>query len=152
MVKLPAPFSTKDTMASMRALLVGHSGVGKSTNLANMERAYGKGLILSGEKGLSSIADVDIDAYEFTAYETETYDVVDDEGNKSRRRHIRFREARPAVSNRHCTVVVIAGYGQHDWLFSRGDAQSILDQVVEDLAHPLWVRLHDDGLVRNLQP
>jgi len=92
MVKLPAPFSTKDTMASMRALLVGHSGVGKSTNLANMEKAYGKGLILSGEKGLSSIADVDIDAYEFTAYETETYDVVDDEGNKSRRRHIRFRD------------------------------------------------------------
>lgn len=56
--------------ASIRrnTLLIGHAGAGKTTQARHFQKMYGKGLILSGEAGLLSLADCDIDYVPITSF------------------------------------------------------------------------------------
>ena len=64
------PLKTNDGSASSasKLLLYGHHGAGKTTQIKNYQRAYGKGLILSGESGLSSIQDIEADYIPFSTF------------------------------------------------------------------------------------
>jgi len=63
------PRSTGDVSTSYRkALLYGHHGWGKTTQFTHYQDAYGPGLIISGESGLSSIRDADIDYLPFNSW------------------------------------------------------------------------------------
>lgn len=61
---------TNDRSIALRrnTLLIGHAGAGKTKQCANMQSYYGKGLILSGEAGLLSLGDVEIDYIAFTSF------------------------------------------------------------------------------------
>lgn len=60
---------TNDASTQRRnTLLLGHSGSGKTTQAANYQRKYGKGLILSGEAGLISLSDQAIDFIPLTSF------------------------------------------------------------------------------------
>ena len=52
-----------------KVLLYGHHGWGKTWQVRNFEARYGKGILLSGEKGLKSLADVDIAHVPFTSWD-----------------------------------------------------------------------------------
>lgn len=53
---------TNDTSLQRRnTLLLGHAGSGKTTQAKHYQQRYGKGLILSGEAGLLTLSDQDID-------------------------------------------------------------------------------------------
>lgn len=52
-----------------KVLLYSHHGYGKTYQCRNYQARYGKGLILSGEAGLKSIEDVDIDYVPFTSWD-----------------------------------------------------------------------------------
>ena len=64
-------FSTKDIMQDgpTKVLLYAHHGFGKTYQCRFYQSRYGKGLILSGEAGLKSIEDVDIDYVPFTSWD-----------------------------------------------------------------------------------
>jgi len=70
------PLKTNDGSVSSasKVLLYGHHGAGKTTQIKNYKKAFGKGLILSGESGLSSIADVDCEYIPFTTFDREPKD------------------------------------------------------------------------------
>ena len=57
------PLKTNDVSVkgSSKVLVYAHHGAGKTTQAANYHDRYGKGLVISGESGLSSIADKEID-------------------------------------------------------------------------------------------
>ena len=56
------PFKTSDVSnIALNILLYGHAGCGKTTQIGKMHDRYGKGLVLSGEGGLTSISDKEID-------------------------------------------------------------------------------------------
>jgi hypothetical protein len=64
----------KSTMGSglhepNKVLLYGHHGWGKTWQVRNFQKRYGNGLLLSGEKGLKSLADVDIPHIAFTSWD-----------------------------------------------------------------------------------
>lgn len=63
-------FSTKDIMQDgpTKVLLYAHHGFGKTFQCRYYQARYGKGLILSGEAGLKSIEDVEIDYVPFTSW------------------------------------------------------------------------------------
>lgn len=62
--------STADDTTSFRKVLVyGAAGVGKTTQAARFKEHYGKGLILSGEAGLSSIRSSAIAYLPFTSFD-----------------------------------------------------------------------------------
>ena len=64
------PFSTGDVNnIHLNVLIYGHAGSGKTTALGNFEDTFGKGLILSGEGGLASIADRNIDFLPFYSFD-----------------------------------------------------------------------------------
>ena len=64
--------STADHTTSYRkTLLYAHHGWGKTTQMKHFQEAYGKGLILSGESGLSSIRSAKIDYLPFTSWNGE---------------------------------------------------------------------------------
>lgn len=67
------PLNTADgtVHAASKTLLYGHHGVGKTTQIARYAERFGKGLVLSGESGLASIADHEIDYVPFTTFERE---------------------------------------------------------------------------------
>jgi hypothetical protein len=52
-----------------KVLLYSHHGFGKTYQCRYYQEAYGRGLILSGEAGLKSIGDVDIDYLPFTSWD-----------------------------------------------------------------------------------
>lgn len=52
-----------------KVLLYAHHGFGKTYQCRFYQKRYGKGLILSGEAGLKSIGDVDIDYLPFTSWD-----------------------------------------------------------------------------------
>lgn len=52
-----------------KVLLYAHHGWGKTYQCRYFEQKYGKGLIISGESGLVSLSDVDIDVAEFTSWD-----------------------------------------------------------------------------------
>lgn len=52
-----------------KVLLYTHHGWGKTTQMKYFQEKFGKGLIISGEKGLSSIRSAGIDYVEFRAWE-----------------------------------------------------------------------------------
>lgn len=65
------PASTKGVSAPdapTKTLLYSHHGFGKTFQCRHYASRYGKGLILSGEAGLKSLGDVDIDYLPFTSY------------------------------------------------------------------------------------
>lgn len=63
------PMNTKDhTTAYRKTLLYGHHGWGKTTQFTHYQKHFGKGFILSGESGLSSIRDAGIDYLPFTSW------------------------------------------------------------------------------------
>ncbi len=66
-------FSTKDIQADgpTKVLLYAHHGFGKTFQCRYYQKRYGKGLILSGESGLKSIEDVDIDYIPFSSWDGE---------------------------------------------------------------------------------
>ena len=64
--------STSDHTTSYRkTLLYAHHGWGKTTQMKYFQEAYGKGLIISGESGLSSIRSAEIDYVPFTSWSGE---------------------------------------------------------------------------------
>ena len=63
----PLSSSTVD-MTHQNTLLFGPPGVGKTTQAALLKAKYGKTLILSGEEGLSSIKDDDVEYMKFSRY------------------------------------------------------------------------------------
>ena len=64
------PLSTKTVeIKYQKTLLFGPPGVGKTTQAALLQAKLGKTLILSGENGLSSISNDDVDFMPFTRYE-----------------------------------------------------------------------------------
>lgn len=52
-----------------KVLLYGHHGWGKTWQVRNFAKQYGKGFLLSGESGLKSLADVDIEYAPFTSWD-----------------------------------------------------------------------------------
>lgn len=67
------PMNTKDATTSLRkVLLYAHHGWGKTTQMKFYQQHYGKGFIISGESGLSSIRDAGIDYLPFTSWDGET--------------------------------------------------------------------------------
>ncbi len=66
------PMNTSDDeTAKRKVLLYGHHGWGKTTQLKYFQQEYGKGFILSGESGLSSIRQAKIDYLPFTSWDGE---------------------------------------------------------------------------------
>lgn len=64
--------NTKDESTSFRKnLLVAAAGWGKTTQARHFKRHYGKGFIISGEAGLSSIRSEGIDYLPFTSFDGE---------------------------------------------------------------------------------
>lgn len=66
------PFKTNDTSVSgtSKVLCYGHHGAGKTTQIKNYLHRYGKGLVISGESGLSSVSDVECDYIPFTTFDS----------------------------------------------------------------------------------
>lgn len=52
-----------------KTLLYAHHGFGKTHQMKHYQRHYGPGLIISGESGLKSVEDVDIDYLPFTSWD-----------------------------------------------------------------------------------
>jgi hypothetical protein len=72
------PKNTADHTTSYRKLLLyAHHGWGKTTQMKHYQLAYGPGLILSGESGLSSIRGAGIDYLPFTSWDG-THDPAND--------------------------------------------------------------------------
>lgn len=64
------PFKTSDVITSKRKILLyANAGFGKTTQFAHFQEAYGPGLILSGESGLSSIRSANIDFIPFSSWD-----------------------------------------------------------------------------------
>jgi hypothetical protein len=64
------PLNTKDETTSFRkSLLYAIHGFGKTTQAKHFKRHYGKGFIISGEAGLSSIRSEGIDYLPFTSFD-----------------------------------------------------------------------------------
>lgn len=64
------PFKTSDVHSlHLNILLYGHGGVGKTTAIGRFADVMGKGLIISGEGGLTSISDKDIDYIPFFSFD-----------------------------------------------------------------------------------
>lgn len=65
------PLKTNDVSVkgASKTLVYGLHGSGKTTQCANYAKAFGKGIILSGESGLSSISDLSIDYLPFTTFD-----------------------------------------------------------------------------------
>ena len=64
------PLNTADeTTAFRKTLLLAAAGWGKTTQAKHYQRAYGKGFIISGEAGLSSIRSAGIDYLPFTSFD-----------------------------------------------------------------------------------
>lgn len=61
--------TTDANAQSHKTLLYGHHGFGKTYQFRFYREKYGRGLIISGESGLASIADVDIDFLPFTSWD-----------------------------------------------------------------------------------
>ena len=75
------PLRTDDvSTAHRKVLLYGHHGRGKTTQISHYQKHYGKGFIISGESGLSSIRSAAIDYLPFTSWSGAT---DPDEGNYS---------------------------------------------------------------------
>jgi len=70
------PLKTNDATVAeaSKTLVYGPHGSGKTTQCANYAKRYGKGLILSGESGLSSISDMAIDYLPFSTFDREPKD------------------------------------------------------------------------------
>lgn len=67
------PLNTRDETTSFRkTLLFAAPGWGKTTQAKHMKKAYGKGFIISGEAGLSSIRSEGIDYLPFTSFDGPT--------------------------------------------------------------------------------
>jgi hypothetical protein len=63
------PLNTKDETTSFRkTLLYAHAGWGKTTQALYFQKHYGKGFIISGEAGLSSIRTAGIDYLPFSSF------------------------------------------------------------------------------------
>jgi hypothetical protein len=66
-----SPLNTRDHTTSYRkCLLYGHHGWGKTTQFTHYQEHYGKGFIISGESGLSSIRNAGIDYLPFTSWDS----------------------------------------------------------------------------------
>jgi len=64
------PLNTADAGTGLRKTLIyGHAGWGKTTQARHFKRRYGKGFIISGEAGLSSIRTEGIDYLPFTSFD-----------------------------------------------------------------------------------
>lgn len=63
--------STKDLQKNgpTKTMLYAHHGFGKTTQMRFYQKMFGKGLIISGESGLKSIEDCDIDYIPFTSWD-----------------------------------------------------------------------------------
>jgi energy-coupling factor transporter ATP-binding protein EcfA2 len=75
-------FKPKSTAGSavkdaQKILIYGHAGFGKTTQASHMKRAFGPGFIISGEAGLSSVSDQDIDYLPFSSFDGEHDPVAD---------------------------------------------------------------------------
>jgi len=70
-----------------KTLLYAHHGWGKTFQFRFFAEEYGKGLILSGEGGLASLADVDIDFVEFKGWFADQHPNIDRENGE-----LTFRE------------------------------------------------------------
>tara|TARA_R110000851_G_scaffold45939_5_gene112160 strand:+ start:599 stop:1393 length:795 start_codon:yes stop_codon:yes gene_type:complete len=68
------PLKTNDisVVGASKTLVYGMHGSGKTTQCANYAKRFGKGLILSGESGLSSISDLDCDYLPFATFDRVT--------------------------------------------------------------------------------
>ena len=70
------PLKTNDGSVSgaSKTLLYGHHGTGKTAMIGQYHKAFGKGLVLSGESGLSSISNMEIDYLPFSSFDRPTKD------------------------------------------------------------------------------
>jgi hypothetical protein len=69
-------FKTMSTQNSVqteasKTLVIGLHGAGKTTQFKNYQKTFGKGLIISGESGLRSLKDTDIDYLPFSSWNGE---------------------------------------------------------------------------------
>lgn len=68
-----SPFGFKKTsqvgVEHQKVLLYAHHGFGKTYQCRYFQQRYGKGLVISGESGMASLKDVDIDVAEFTSWD-----------------------------------------------------------------------------------
>ena len=65
----PMKTSATENSGVQKTLLYGHHGWGKTTQALYMQKYYGKGFIISGESGLRSIMNADIDYLPFTSWD-----------------------------------------------------------------------------------
>lgn len=64
------PMNTSDTEVTLRKVLMyAHHGWGKTTQAAHYQKRFGKGFIISGESGLSSIRSAGIDYLPFSSFD-----------------------------------------------------------------------------------
>lgn len=61
--------TSDESINRRKVLLYGHHGWGKTTQMANYQRKFGKGFIISGEAGLSSISSAGIDYLPFSSFD-----------------------------------------------------------------------------------
>ena len=68
-------FNTKKTSDTSfikdKTLVMGHHGWGKTHQCRYYQKEYGAGLILSGESGLKSLEDTDIEYVDFSSWDGE---------------------------------------------------------------------------------
>lgn len=67
------PLKTNDitVKGASKVLVYAHHGAGKTTQAAHYADRYGKGLIISGESGLTAIANKEIDYLKFTTFDSD---------------------------------------------------------------------------------
>tara|TARA_R100001443_G_scaffold71379_1_gene79707 strand:- start:1639 stop:2409 length:771 start_codon:yes stop_codon:yes gene_type:complete len=65
----PMTTSSVDNAGVQKTLLYGHHGWGKTTQAIHMQKYYGKGFIISGESGLRSVMNADIDYLPFQSWD-----------------------------------------------------------------------------------
>ncbi|MDG1415950.1 MAG: AAA family ATPase [Alphaproteobacteria bacterium] len=63
--------TTDSEVDTHKCLFVGHHGWGKTTQAIHLQKAYGPGLIISGEGGLRSVMTEEIDYVDFTSWDGE---------------------------------------------------------------------------------
>ena len=61
--------SSEAGVKHQKVLLYAHHGFGKTYQIRYFQKRYGRGLVLSGESGMASLSDVNIEVAEFTSWD-----------------------------------------------------------------------------------
>lgn len=72
MVLRPLKINDGSVTAASKTLLMATHGWGKTYQIRNYYKRFGKGFVISGEAGLASVADLEVDYLPFTSFDRET--------------------------------------------------------------------------------